>query len=62
MVVGFLKGIWGKPAQQGSGLMGIWGTITKVPTTIYKGIMLPGKIIGTLILLFIGYFLYKRFK
>lgn len=62
MVVGFLKGLWGKPAQKGSGVMGLWGTITSVPNSIFKVVSTPFKIIAYAILGLIMLLLYKRLK
>ena len=62
MVQGFLKGIWGKPATQGTGLMGIWGTITNAPKTIFGAITTPLKIFKYMAIAVVGLLLYKRFK
>lgn len=62
MVVGFLKGIWGKEAQPATGMVGIWGTITSVPSKIIGAITTPAKIIKVFLMVGIGFLLYKRFK
>ncbi|MCK4667919.1 hypothetical protein KAU33_14280 [Candidatus Dependentiae bacterium] len=62
MAEGFLKGIWGKPAQQGTGVMGIWGTIKNLPNTMFKTITSPLKIISILIVGSILLILYKGYK
>ena len=62
MVQGFLKGIWGKPAVHGTGLMGIWGTITKAPKTIFSAITTPLKIFKYMAIAVVGLLLYARFR
>ena len=62
MVQGFLKGIWGKPATQGTGLMGIWGTITKAPKTIFGAITTPFKIFKYMAITVVAILIYVRFK
>ena len=62
MAEGFLKGIWGKPTQRGTGIMGIWGTIKRVPNSIFKTIMSPIKAVGILITGTIVFFLYMRYR
>ena len=62
MAEGFLKGIWGKPTQQGTGIMGIWGTIKRAPNSIFKTIMSPIKVVGILITGTIIFFIYMRYR
>lgn len=62
MVEGFLKGIWGKPATEGTGMMGLWGSITKAPKSIFGAIMTPFKIIFYIIIVIVGILLYSRLK
>lgn len=62
MVVGFLRGLWGKPASGGTGLVGIWGSVTKAPKSIIGAVMTPFKIIAYIIVIIIGLLVYKRVK
>ena len=62
MAEGFLKGIWGKPATQGTGMMGLWGTITKAPKNIFSAIITPFKIIFYIIIIIVGILLYSKLK
>ena len=61
MAEGFLKGVWGKPASQGTGVLGMWGTIKKTPTTIFKTITTPIGVMKVVIagavvaMLYVGY-------
>jgi hypothetical protein len=59
MVEGFLKGIWGKPATTGTGLMGIWGTIKRSPRTVIDTIASPMKVMKTVIMLVLVVVGYK---
>ena len=62
MVVGFLKGIWGKPAQKATGVQGLWGTVTSAPGVIMGKLMSPAKLIMGVAVLFGAFILFKRFK
>lgn len=62
MAEGFLKGLWGKPAVEATGLMGLWGTIKSAPSRITGAIMSPLKLITYVILAAIAFIAYSRFK
>ena len=62
MVVGFLKGIWGKPAQPATGMVGIWGTISSVPSKLVSTITSPSKLIMSIAVIGGGLLLYRRYK
>ena len=62
MVEGFLKGIWGKPAQPATGLLGLWGSVTSVPKKLVSTITSPIKLITSIIVVGIGLLLYSRYN
>lgn len=61
MVVGFLKGVWGKPAEPATGFHGLWDTVTKAPKSIFDAILTPIKLIKWIIVIIVGLIVYKRF-
>ena len=65
MAEGFLKGLWGKEASEGTGLMGMWGTVKDAPSSIFETITSPIGVMKTVVtgvvilLIYVG---YKRMK
>jgi len=62
MVVGFLKGVWGKPAQKATGVQGIWSTVSNAPNKIIGKLTSPFKMIKYVITGIILIFAYKLYK
>ena len=62
MAEGFLKGLWGKPAQQGTGIVGLWDTATKHFPNPFKIVGSVGSLIKWIIIAAIALILYGRFK
>jgi len=62
MVVGFLKGLWGKPTQKGSLVVGLWGTVTNNISNPFKIFNSITTLIKWIIITAIGLLLYKRYK
>jgi hypothetical protein len=62
MAEGFLKGLWGKPAQQGTGMVGLWGTATKIISKPFQILGSVGSLIKYIIIAAIVLLLYGRLK
>lgn len=62
MVEGFLKGIWGKPATNATGILGLWGTVTSTPSKLVDKITSPFKFIMAISVVGLGFLLYSRYK
>lgn len=62
MVVGFLKGLWGKPAKEATGMHGLWDTVSKAPSKIIDKLMTPVKLIKYAIIGIVLIILYKRYQ
>ena len=62
MVEGFLKGVWGKPAQPATGLLGVWGTVKAAPGKVLSQLMNPFKFIKYIVIIGIGLLVYSRYR